>query len=300
MASGQSTTAVLASIAGTAAIASTKFVAAAFSGSAAMLAEGIHSLVDTGDSLLLYLGLRRSTRPPDRSHPFGYGMDLYFWTVIVALIMFAIGGCVTGVQGVRRVLQPEPLEHLGWNYAVLGIAAVFNAFTWAVALKQFLAGKGNESLWRGLQRVKDPSVLTILLEDSASLVGLAVAFLGLFLGDLFRAPALDGAASVIIGLLMGAVAVGLVYQSKTLLVGESANKEVVDDIRAQVEADPATEQVVDLLTMHFGPREILVNLKVRFRDGLGTRELGGRWTGWSARSENGTRKSRECSSSPAP
>jgi cation diffusion facilitator family transporter len=270
----QSASTVLTSVAGSAAIAAAKFVAAAFSGSAAMLTEGVHSAVDTINSLLLYVGLRRSARPPDEQHAFGHGMELYFWTLLVALLIFAVGGGVTIAEGVVRLLRPAPLEHVGWSYAVLGIAAVFNTWTWAVAGRRFLRHKGDRTIWQALRRAKDPTVLTVLFEDTASLIGLALAFLGILLGQLLGLPVLDGVASILIGLLMATVAAGLVYQSKTLLVGETANDEVLDDIRSVVERDDAAREVVDLLTMHFGPHEVLLNLKLRFRDHLSTREIG--------------------------
>jgi len=273
--SGPSTGAVLAAVAGSAALTVTKFVAFAFSASAAMLAEAVHSLVDTANNLLLYLGQRRSSRPPDPQHPFGYGKELYFWTLIVALVIFTLGGVVTVIEGVVRVVQPEELTGLTWNYAVLGLAAVFNGFSWAVALKEFLAGKGDRSLWQALKKAKDPTILTVLCEDSASLVGLVIAFLGLFLGDRLHLPALDGIASILIGLLLGAVAVGLAYQSKVLLVGETANDEVVNDVRALAEKDPDVEEIGDLLTMHLSPKDILLNLKIRLREGLSVPDLEG-------------------------
>ncbi len=273
MSSGTSTWAVLASTAGAGALTATKFTAAAFTGSAAMLAEGIHSLVDTGNCLLLYLGLRRSARPPDPSHPFGYGMELYFWTLVVALVMFAAGGVVTVGEGVLRIIKPNKLDHLGWSYAVLGLAAVFDGCTFAVAFRGFYKSKGEVAFWEGVRRVKDPSVLTVLLEDAASLVSVVIAFLGIFLGHRLSAPYLDGVASLLIGLLMGGVALGLVYQSKTLLVGESANEEVVAGVRAAVEADGAVDEIIDLLAMQLSPKDVLLNLKVRFHDGLSTHEV---------------------------
>lgn len=274
MASGPSTTTVLASVAGTSAITLVKFLAAGFSGSAAMLAEGVHSLVDTINSLLLYLGLRRSHKPADATHPFGYGLELYFWTLVVALLMFAVGGGLTIAEGIYHVLQPEQLNSVGWSYTVLGLSLAFNGFTWAVAMKQFWAGKGRQRFWQAVRKTKDPTILTVLFEDSASLVGLVIAFLGIFLSRCFNLPALDGIASILIGLLLGGVAMGLVYQSKTLLAGESANEETVQSIRKLVRSDNSVEEIQDLLTMHLSPEEILLNLKIRFRNGLPIRAVG--------------------------
>jgi cation diffusion facilitator family transporter len=273
VAEGHSTKTVVASIIGTAAMAALKFLAAGFSGSAAMLAEGSHSLIDAGNSGLLWLGLRLSRKPADAQHPFGHGMELYFWTLIVAVLIVAVGGGVTIAEGIFRVLQPEELTDLAWNYTVLAGSALFNGYTWVVAFREFRASKGPVSFREGVERAKDPSVITVLFEDSASLVGLVFAFLGIFLGSLFDAPYLDGVASILIGLLLGGVAVGLVNQSKTLLLGESANPEVVDDIRALVEGEGSVEELIDLLTMHFAPQDVLLNLKIHFRDDLSARDV---------------------------
>jgi cation diffusion facilitator family transporter len=271
---GQSATTTLTAVAAGGALTVTKFVAGAFSGSAAMLAEGVHSFVDTCNSLMLYVGLRRADRPADESHPFGYGLEVYFWTLIVALLMLSLGGVATVAEGVYRMIHPKQLTHLTWNYVVLGAAAVLDGWSWSVALRTFLARKGDNGLWQALEQSKDPTVLAVLFEDSASLLGLLCAFLGITLGHWLDVPQLDGAASVIIGLLLGAVAVGMVYQSRTLILGESANREVQDSIRSLVGQDEAVEEVIDLLTMHFGPKDILLNLKLRFRAGLRTEELG--------------------------
>jgi cation diffusion facilitator family transporter len=271
---GQSATITITAATAGGIITVTKFVAGAFSGSAAMLAEGVHSFVDTCNSLMLYVGLRRSDRPADESHPFGYGLEVYFWALIVALVMLSLGGVATVAEGVYRILHPEELTHLTWNYVVLGVAFAFDGWSWYVALRTFRAGKGDASFWQGLKQSKDPTVLAVLFEDSASLLGLLCAFLGITLAHWLELPQLDGAASVMIGLLLGAVAVGLVYQSKTLILGESANREVRDSIRSLAEEDEAVEEVIDLLTMHFGPRDILLNLKLRFRAGLATEEMG--------------------------
>jgi cation diffusion facilitator family transporter len=271
---GQSKTVVLAAAAGSTAITATKFVAGAFTGSAAMLAEGVHSSVDTGNSLLLYLGLRRGARPADESHPFGHGLEVYFWALIVALLMFTVGGVLTVGEGVWRLVRPEELTHVTWNYVVLGVAAAFNGWTWYVGWRAFRSGRGDGGLWHRLKRSKGPTVLAVLLEDTASLLGLLLAFLGVLLGSLLDMPRLDAAASVLIGLLLGAVALGLVYQCQTLLLGESANRDVQESIRTLAEKDGAVAEVIDLLTMHFGPQEILLNLRLRFRAGMTTEEMG--------------------------
>jgi len=274
MATGQSSRVVLASAGATAALTVFKYVAAAFSGSAGLLAEAVHSTVDTGNSLLMYFGQRRSAKPPDDLHPFGYGMELYFWTLVVALVMFAVGGVVTVAEGVARILHPEELGSPGWGYAVLAASALFNGYTWVVAVREFRAGQGGKGFWRALEHAKDPTTLTVLFEDTASLLGLLAAFLGLLLSQLLENPVFDGAASVVIGLLLGAVGAGLVWQCKTLIVGESATAEVKDSVSAIATGDGAVERVTDLRTMHLGPRDVLVNMRVRFRDDLPARAVG--------------------------
>jgi cation diffusion facilitator family transporter len=273
MPSGQSSKAVFAATAASAAITLTKFLAALFGGSAAMLAEGIHSFIDTGDSLLLYLGLRRSSKPPDETHPFCYGPEVYFWSLIVAMLMFVVGGGVTIAEGVARIVRPSMPEHLGWSFAVLGLAAAFNTWSWVTALREFLAGKGDDGLWQGLEKIKDPTVVTVLFEDSASLVGVVLATGGLALAYWLEQPILDGIASLLIGGLMAAVAVGLIYQCKTLLIGESVNRSAQASLRSVVEADEAVAAVDQLNTLHRAPEDVLVNLKVRFRDGLSGHDL---------------------------
>jgi divalent metal cation (Fe/Co/Zn/Cd) transporter len=188
--------------------------------------------------------------------------------------MLSLGGVATIAEGAYRIAKPVKLTHLTWTYVVLGVAFAFDGWSWFVALRTFLAGKGDDSFWHGLVKAKDPTQLSVLFEDSASLLGILCAFLGITLGHWLELPQLDGAASVMIGLLLGAVAVGLVYQARTLILGESANRDVQDSIRSLVERDEAVEEVIDLLTMHFGPRDILLNLKLRFRAGLATDEMG--------------------------
>jgi cation diffusion facilitator family transporter len=273
MAAGQSKTTVIASILCTAVITVAKFVAAFATGSAAMIAEAIHSLIDTANCALLYLGMRRASRPADEDHPFGYGMELYFWTLIVALTIFAVGGCANICEGVRRILHPQELHDIAGSCTVLGVSFFFNAVTWYFAFREFSQTKGEFGYGAALRRIKDPCAITVLLEDTASLIGLVLAFLGIVLGKFLGLPVLDGIASVLIGLLLGGVAVGLVYQSKMLLIGESANREVVDSLRSLVEQDESVAEIIDLLTMHFSPEDILVNLKVRFHENIDTRQI---------------------------
>ncbi|HKI06400.1 MAG TPA: cation diffusion facilitator family transporter [Thermoanaerobaculia bacterium] len=249
-------------------IAITKFVAAGLSGSSAMLSEGIHSTVDTGNQLLLLLGLKKSRKPPDTSHPFGHGKELYFWSLIVAVALFGIGGGMSAYEGITHLLHPHPLEDPTWNYVVLGLAFVFEGVSWAIAFKELRPKVGKEGLWKTLRSSKDPSIVTVFFEDSAALAGLIVAFLGVLLGHRWNSPYADGIASIVIGVILAGVAVILVYESKGLLLGESTDPATVEDIRAMARALPAVADVKCPLTMHFGPEEVLLNLEIDFRPGL--------------------------------
>ncbi len=250
------------------AIAVTKLVAAGFTGSSAMISEGIHSLVDTGNQLLLLLGLRRSKRPPDAGHPFGHGMEQYFWSLVVAMLLFGVGGGMSVYEGVTHLLHPHPLEDATWNYVTLGIAFLFEGVSWMLALRQLRPLIRERGVWKALRTSKDPSILVLFFEDSAALAGLVIAFLGIFLGHLWGSPAADGIASILIGLLLAGVATLLVQESKGLLLGESADPEVLRDIREIVAADPAVVKAGYPLTMHLGPEEVLLNLEIDFRPDL--------------------------------
>src|SRR4051812_7305398 len=228
----ESAAAIYASIAANVGIATTKFVAAAFTGSSAMTAEGVHSLVDACDGLLLLLGRRRSRRPPTPEHPFGHGRELYFWSLIVAIVFFALGGGLSVYEGIQHILSPEPLKNPAWNYAVLGFAALFDGGSLVVGLRQFREAAGGRGFWAAIREGKDPSLFSVVLEDIADMAGIALAFLGVFLGHLLNNPYLDGAASVGIGLVMAGVAVVLLVESKGLLIGERADADVVECITA--------------------------------------------------------------------
>lgn len=268
-----SKTAIYAAIAGNFAIAVTKFAAATYTGSSAMFAEGIHSLVDTGNGGLLLFGIRQSQRPPDTRHPFGYGKDLYFYTLMVAVLIFAVGGGVSVYEGILHVLHPAELSDPTINYVVLGFSIVFEGLAWIVAFKGFMAVKGERSIWRAIRGSKDPTTFAVLFEDSAALLGLVVAAVGIFLAHRLEMPVLDGAASIVIGAVLCVVAVLLLRETKGLLLGESADREVVESIRRVAMQDPAITGVGRLMTMHMGPREVLVNLDLQFNRGLGAEEV---------------------------
>ncbi|GAC1526687.1 MAG: cation diffusion facilitator family transporter [Vulcanimicrobiaceae bacterium] len=237
-------------------------------GSAAMLAEGIHSAVDTGNEALLLLGHARSKKAADHTHPFGYGRELYFWSLLVAVVIFGMGGGMAIVVGFDRVLSPRPLDDPLWTYVVLGIAFVLESVSFTVAYRDVRRGAGTRTTLSIVRASKDPMTFTVLLEDSAALVGLIIAFLGTFLGHVWGNVYLDGVASILIGVVLAAVATFLVSETRSLLVGESAEPEVVERIRAIAGARPSVEVVRRALTMQLAPNEILLNLDVRFRAGL--------------------------------
>lgn len=255
------------------AIAVCKFIAAAITGSSAMLAEGIHSVIDTGNQLLLLLGVQRSKRPADAHHPYGYGKELYFWSLIVAMVLFGIGGGMAIYEGITHLVEPRPIEDPTAAYLVLGVSAVLEGISWTLALRAMLAKKGRYSLWQAIRRSDDPSVFTVLFEDTAALIGLAAAFVGVYFGHKLNNPYFDGAASIVIGITLCLVALLLIRESKGLLVGEAAKPEIVRSIRELAHRESAVTQVGRVLTMVFGPDEILLNLEVEFSHSLSSDEL---------------------------
>jgi cation diffusion facilitator family transporter len=261
----ESKTAVIAAIIGNAAIAAIKFVAGAITGSSAMISEGIHSVVDTGNGGLLFYGLRRGARPADTAHPFGHGMEVFFWSLIVAVSIFGIGGGMSIYEGVMHIQHPSTLQNPLINYIVLAAAMVFESISFTVAWKAFRKSKKGRGTMAAIHHGKDPSLFTILFEDTAALLGLVVAFFGVLLSHLLHAPVIDGAASVLIGCILVCAALWLAYESKSLLVGEAADPELVAAVRRLALADPAVIGLGTVLTMHLGPDDVLLNLEVHFR-----------------------------------
>ena len=245
----KSKVAIYGAIAANVAIAVTKFVVAGITGSSAMLSEGIHSAVDTLNGVLLLVGLKLSQRPATPEHPFGHGKELYFWSLIVAVLIFGVGGGLSFYEGVQHVQHPEPMRDPMWNYVVLGVAAVFEGSSFAVALRQFLKQTGNTPFWEALHRSKDPTTYTVLAEDAAALIGLLVAALGIALSQRFDKPELDGAASLIIGLLLAGVAVALIWESRSLLIGEGIRPETARAIRGIALQQPKVRDVGRVLSM---------------------------------------------------
>jgi cation diffusion facilitator family transporter len=257
---------IYAALIGNSLIAITKFAAAAITRSSAMLSEGIHSLVDTGNQILLLYGLKRSQRPADREFPFGHGKELYFWSFVVAILIFAVGAGVSMYEGVLHILHPEPMGRPEINYIVLGLAMVFEGAAWLYAWRAFKKHKGQRGILRAVREGKDPSMFVVLFEDSAAMLGLVAAFIGVLLTDVTGILYFDGAASIVIGLILGATAMWLAYETKGLLIGEAAKPEVVKQIRDIVASFPEVKYVNEVLTMHMGPEYILVNLSVDFVD----------------------------------
>jgi len=264
---------IYAALIGNALIAVTKFSASVVTGSSAMLAEGIHSLVDTGNQGLLLYGLHKAKKPPDEKFPFGYGKEVYFWSFVVAIMVFALGAGISLYEGVLHILHPQPVENPLINYVVLGFALVFEGGAWAYAFKEFSQTKGTWSYVQAVQRGKDPTIFMVLFEDSAAVLGLIVAFLGIWLGQLTGIVYLDGIATVIIGVILGGTAVWLAYETKGLLIGESANREVVQGIRELARQLAGVIHVNEVLTMHMGPEFILVNISVDFQDGVSAEQV---------------------------
>jgi cation diffusion facilitator family transporter len=221
----------------------------------------------------MLLGVRKSRKPPDSDHPFGHGHELYFWTLIVGVLIFAVGGGMSVYEGILHILHPAFPENVIWSYAVLGMALVFEGTTWLFGLKAFNAERGRKGVVETIHVTKDPSSFTVLLEDSAALLGLIFAFIGIFLGSQLGLPHLDGVASVLIGLLLCAVAVLMVYESKGLLIGEGLDRESLQSIRELVEADPGVEWVGHLHTMYLGPHEVLLTIEIRFHGHISSLEV---------------------------
>lgn len=268
--------AVVAAIIGNLTVAITKFIAAAMTGSSSMISEGIHSLVDTGNGCLVLLGMKRSRQPADETHPFGYGKSLYYWTHVVAVSIFGIGGGMSVYEGISHIRHVAPTAVMGdptVAYIVLAISFILEGSSLMVAMKQFTKARGDTGAWQFIKQSKDPSLYTVVLEDSAALLGLIFAFFGLFLGHLFNNSYLDGIASIAIGLLLMSVAGILASRTMGLLLGEGVTSDELKDIRQRVESDPVVEKAGDILTMYMGPDDLLVNMGACFIAGTRAEEM---------------------------
>jgi cation diffusion facilitator family transporter len=272
MASG-SKKVIFAALIGNTLISITKFFAAAMTGSSAMLSEGIHSLVDTGNQLLLLYGLKQAAKPADENFPFGYGKEVYFWSFVVAILIFALGGGISVYEGIQHLRHPIPITNPMVNYIVLGLAMVFEGAAWVFALREFNRVKGKWGYLEAISRAKDPSIFVVLFEDSAAMLGLVVAFTGVALAQWTGILYFDGIASVIIGLILIGTAIWLAYETKSLLIGERANIPTIQGIRRILDATEVIEHVNEVLTMHMGPDFILANISVVFRSSCNADEI---------------------------
>ena len=255
------------------AIAVTKFVAASVTGSSAMISEGIHSLVDSLNEVLLLLGIQRSQKPADLKRPFGYGKELYFWAFIVSILIFGVGGGVSFYEGVTHLQHPEIIKDPFWNYIVLGIAFLLDGYSLITALTEFNRQRGEQPFWKAVKRSKDPSTFVVLFEDAADVLGLIVAFLGVYLGHELQNPYFDGAASIVIGLILTAISVVLARESRSLLMGESADSVLVTQMVAVVESDAAVVKVLQSPSMYLAPEEVMMMLVIDFKNDLTTPQI---------------------------
>ena len=251
-----------------------KYVAAIISGSSSMLAEAFHSTADSGNELLLLIGMKRSQRPPDSLHPYGHGKALYFYCLLVAVYIFGVGGVLAVYEGISRFRHPRLPDHLLWNCAVLVIAECLELYSWRVSYKELVARKDpNESLWDEIIGSKDPTVFIVFLEDSAGIIGALLALTGIVLGHLLNNPYFDPIASVAIGILLGAVAFLLGRETGALLIGERTNRSTMKKVQEVINADKDVEQAGNLMTMQLGPNQVLLNVQIQFRRNLSLDQL---------------------------
>lgn len=264
---------LFAALGGNVLVAATKFGAAAVTGSVAMLSEAVHSLADTANELLLLYGAHRAERPPDERHPFGYGREVYFWSFMVSVLLFALGACVSIWEGVRHVLDPHPIERPLVSYAVFGFAAIFEGGSWWFAFREFRARKGARGYLQAARETKDPSTIMVFLEDSAALAGIALAVAGTAAAQLLGEPAFDGAASIAIGLLLAAVALFTARENKQLLIGEAARPSLVEGVGRLARHERGVACYNGMLTIQLAPREVVVALSLDFDDALRASEV---------------------------
>lgn len=273
MAKYSSVTTIYAALAGNLLVAATKAFAAFFTGSSSMLSEGVHSLVDTLNEGLLLYGYERAKRTPDIVHPLGYGRELYFWSFIVALLVFAVGAGVSLYQGIVRVFHPVSISDPAVNYVVLGLSFLFEGMSWSVAYRSFRAAKGELGYWEAVRRSKDPPSFMVLFEDTAALIGIVIAAIGIYASDALKLPILDGVASILIGFVLGITASVLARESKGLLIGERAHPAVAASLESLAMADPDVVSANVILTVHLAPTQIVAALSIQYSDHLRTPEI---------------------------
>jgi cation diffusion facilitator family transporter len=246
------------------AIAVIKLTAASVTGSSAMASEGIHSLVDTSNEILLLVGLHNSNKAPDKKRPFGYGKELYFWSFVVALLFFALGGGLSVYEGIQHLMHPEEIKSPVWNYVVLALAFLFDGYSLLTAVRAFNVQRGNTPFWQAVKASKDPATFVVLFEDLADVIGILIAATGIILSQLLNNPYIDGIASIMIGLLLTTVAIFLVRESRSLLMGETAPEEELQELMSIAKDNSAVFDVTANLSMYMGPDEVILLLKVQF------------------------------------
>lgn len=254
-------------------IAITKFIAGAFSNSASMISEGIHSVVDTVNQLLLLFGLQRSKKPADALRPFGYGKELYFYSFIVSILIFGLGGGISIYQGIIHISNPEPLGDPTWNYVVLALSVVFEGTSLIIAAKAFNKVRGHETWWNAIVKSKDPSSFLVLFEDGAAVLGLSIVMICMFIGHRFQIPQLDGVASLLVGLLLVGVSLILARESRSLLMGEGISAMSRQKIVEKTEAVPGVVKVLTVVSTYQSPDEVLLMLIATFKEDLNTHQI---------------------------
>jgi cation diffusion facilitator family transporter len=265
--------AVIAALLANILIALTKFAVAIFINSSALLAEGFHSLADTVNQAFLLLGIRLGNRPPDRRHPFGHARERYLWAFVVSLSIFIIGAVLSVNEGITKILHLEPLRQPGWGILVLAFCLFFEGYSWRIAFREMRGTIKRRGIFRAVRESKSPAIFIIFLEDSAAIFGLVIAFAGILLTSLTKQSFFDGTASIVIGIILALVALVLFYETKSLLIGEGVSAADMKRIKAAIATVAEVKEVVNILTMHLGPEEILVNLDINFANGLSTDQV---------------------------
>jgi cation diffusion facilitator family transporter len=273
MSSPSSSKAIIAALIGNSIIAISKFIAASYTGSSAMFSEGVHSVVDSGNQLLLLYGVKRSKKPADKSHPFGYGKELYFWSFVVAILIFGLGAGICFYEGIHKISSPQSVTNPIINYTVLGLAIIIEGWTCWVAATEFKKSKGDLGWVKAIRRSKDPALFTVLFEDTAALLGLLVALIALSLSEYLNLPVLDAIASLIISFILAVTAGLLAFECKGLLTGEGAREEVVRGINQIIDESQGIKHVNEVLTLHLGPEDVLLNVSLDFKDDLSSGEV---------------------------
>ncbi len=238
-----------------------------------MMSEGIHSVVDTGNQILLLMGLKKAEKPADKQFPFGHGKEVYFWSFVVAIIIFGVGAGISIYEGIHSLSDPNEITNPNINYIVLVLAMIFEAFAWYFAWKEFKKSKGDRSYYEAVRKEKDPTTFVVLFEDSAAMLGLVVAFIGVFLTQVTGILIFDGIASIVIGIILGGTAIWLAHETKGLLIGESADEKIIQGIQELGESMDSIQSIKEVLTLHMGPQYILVTISADFSSTLNSDEI---------------------------